>query len=183
MEGRILTVGYGNRSTEEFFALLRLHRVQFLIDVRSQPLVAHNPDFGRPSLRPIAKRHYVVYVFMGDALGGRPRDGRYYADGRVDYQLLAGSADFQHGLSRLTKAVNMGFVVCLMCSELRPENCHRSKLVGEELARIGVPPCHIDADGRTQTHDDVRKRFVGGQQLLFDEPLTSAGRYEPPPHE
>ena len=37
-------------------------------------------------------------------------------------------------------------VLCLMCSELKPSECHRSKLVGEYLFKQGHKVLHITED-------------------------------------
>ena len=33
-----------------------------------------------------------------------------------------------------------------MCSEGKPEMCHRSKLIGATLDELGIPVLHIDED-------------------------------------
>jgi len=71
-----------------------------------------------------------------------------------------------------------GLRVCLLCSEARPEDCHRTKLIGQSLAEQGIPVRHIDADGSAVDHDLVMRRLTGGQQSLFGVAFTSRKRYQ-----
>ena len=65
-----------------------------------------------------------------------------------------------------------------MCSEGRPEQCHRSKLIGEALAGLGISLCHIDEDGALLTQRQVIDRLTHGQLDLFGQPcFTSRKRY------
>jgi hypothetical protein len=67
-----------------------------------------------------------------------------------------------------------------MCSEGRPEQCHRSKLIGEALALMGIPLSHIDEDGMLLSQAQVIDRLTHGQLDLFGQPaFTSRKRYPP----
>jgi hypothetical protein len=66
----------------------------------------------------------------------------------------------------------------LMCSEGRPEECHRSKLVGVSLADLGIAVSHLDEEGLARSQDEVISRLTGGQLDLFGTPsFTSRKRY------
>jgi hypothetical protein len=70
-----------------------------------------------------------------------------------------------------------------MCSEGKPEMCHRSKLIGKTLAQRGIPLAHIDESDRLISQDDVLLRQTGGQRSLFGDemlPVTSRKRYRDP---
>jgi hypothetical protein len=65
-----------------------------------------------------------------------------------------------------------------MCSEGKPEQCHRSKLIGETLAGLGIPVAHIDEHDQVCSQDEVIQRLTGGQLSLFgDHEFTSRKRY------
>ncbi len=72
----------------------------------------------------------IRYVFMGDLLGGRPQDPSCYENGHVIYSLVRQKPFFCKGLDRLLDAAAKAIRVSLLCSESRPEDCHRSKLIG-----------------------------------------------------
>ena len=64
-----------------------------------------------------------------------------------------------------------------MCSELDPERCHRSKLIGEALESRGISMSHIDRDGSLASQREVIDRLTGGQKLLFGDGFRSRKRY------
>ena len=47
----ILTIGHSNQSLEEFLHLLKLHRVDVLVDVRSHPFSKYTVQFNAPALK------------------------------------------------------------------------------------------------------------------------------------
>lgn len=160
--GAIYTIGYGNRSLDEFAQLLKHYALEYLIDIRSAPYSKYNRDFSQEPLREALRAHAIKYVFMGKELGGQPDDEACYtADGRVDYAKLAETKLYNAGISRLHAAQH--FRVVLMCSELRPHTCHRSKLIGATLAKHGVDVQHIDEHGNVCTQAEV-------MQLLMPRP-------------
>lgn len=177
--GLLTTIGYGDRPWSEFIDRLKGHRIQYLIDVRSQPR-SRLPEFNGDALKVLLGQAGIKYVFMGDALGGKPDDPSCYVDGKVDYARCEARPVFSAGLERLSAALKGGHRVALMCSELDPERCHRSKLIGEALQRRNIPLLHIDRDGAEVTQRAVIGRLTGGQSPLFGESFTSRGRYAPP---
>jgi uncharacterized protein (DUF488 family) len=98
----------------------------------------------------------------------------------VDYDKVRLQPFFQQGIDRLRKAFERQHPVVLLCSEGRPEQCHRSKLIGEALAAAGIPMCHIDEDGALLSQTQVIDRLTKGQMDLFGQvPFTSRKRYGP----
>jgi len=176
----LFTVGYGARTLEEFIAVLKSNAVEYLIDVRTAPYSKFKPEFSRDLLQYQVERAGIRYLFMGDALGGQPKDPACHTDGKVDYDKVRAQPWFQKGIERLRKAFEQQHRVALMCSEGRPEQCHRSKLLGEALAAAGIPVCHIDQDGGLLTQAQVIQRLTQGQMDLFGQAsFTSRKRYAP----
>lgn len=174
------TIGYGARTLEELIATLKTHHIEYLLDVRSSPYSKFKPEFTREALELALKPHGIRYVFVGDTLGGQPRDPDCFTDGKVDYEKVRQQPFFQAGLERLRKAHEHRLRAALMCSEGRPEQCHRSKMIGEALAAAGIPVAHIDEDGQLLTQTQVMDRLTGGQLDFFGGPaLTSRKRYGP----
>jgi uncharacterized protein (DUF488 family) len=172
------TIGYGARTLNEFIATLEAHRIGYLLDVRSAPYSKFKPEFTQDAIEAALKIRGIRYVFMGDTLGGQPRDPDCYTDGKVDYEKVRRQPFFQAGLDRLRQAHEQRLRAVLMCSEGRPEQCHRSKLIGVALVAAGIPVAHIDEDGRVLTQTQVMDRLTGGQLDLFGgPPLTSRKRY------
>jgi uncharacterized protein (DUF488 family) len=176
----VYTIGYGARSLEEFISALKANAIEYLIDVRTAPYSKFKPEFSKEPLQHTLERAGIRYLFMGDTLGGQPKDPCCLTDGKVDYDRVRVQPFFEAGMERLRKAFQQQHRIALMCSEGRPEECHRSKLIGEALAAAQVPVCHIDEDGKLLSQGEVIDRLTHGQMDLFGGPsFTSRRRYEP----
>lgn len=166
----IYTIGYGARDIDAFIAALRRYNIAYLIDVRSQPYSRYKPDFSKDALEEHLRRGGIRYVYMGDTLGGRPDDPTCYdAEGKVDYTAVTQRDFYQAGIERLTKAWSQGLTVSLMCSEGKPEMCHRSKLIGRTLTERGLTVTHIDEHDEAISQAEVILRLTGGQLSLFED--------------
>jgi len=176
----LYSIGYGSRSVEELIRVLQTYDIESVIDVRSAPYSRFKPEFSKEAFERYLKAKRLHYVFMGDLLGGQPQDPDCYVEGKVEYLKLQRKAFFQAGLERLKTAHTQRLRAALLCSEGRPEQCHRSKLIGEALASMSIPLCHIDEDGQLRSQREVIDRLTGGQLDLFGQPsFTSRKRYHP----
>ena len=108
-----------------------------------------------------------------------PDDPSCYIDGKVRYDLIREREWFGRGIDRLEAGFKAGHRIAIMCSELEPHRCHRSKLVGEALVARKIPIGHIDEDGTVITQQAVLSRLSGGQGALFDLGYTSRKKYKP----
>jgi uncharacterized protein (DUF488 family) len=182
--GLLFTIGYGNRSIDQFISVLQVNAIHELIDVRTAPYSRFKPEFSRDALRAALERHGIAYFFMGDTLGGHPEPPACYTDGKVDYDKLRTQPFFRAGIDHLKTLLRPARRLALMCSEGRPEECHRSKLIGETLDAQQIQVCHIDEDNRPCTQAEVIQRLTGGQMDLFGPPtFTSRKRYVSRPRE
>ena len=172
----IFTIGYGKRSIGKFILELTRQKIEYLIDVRSVPYSRFSPAFNREMFSLSLDQHGVKYVFMGEVLGGRPRDSTCYVDGRVDYNRCSATTWFKEGIDRLRTAWQKRLRVAIMCSEGRPGDCHRSKLIGQVLAKEGIEVVHIDENSALKTHREVISLLTNGR---FDLQFTSRKRYLP----
>ena len=111
----LYTVGHSSHTPEHFIFLLREHGVQVLVDTRSAPYSRYTPQFDREALRELLTSSGTRYLFLGDALGGRPRDESCYdAEGRVLYGRVARQPEFIEAIERLKRGADE-FRVALMC--------------------------------------------------------------------
>jgi uncharacterized protein (DUF488 family) len=182
----IFTVGYSSRTVNEVIAILQQHALRFLIDVRSHPYSRFKPEFSRKQLEDRLKQCSIQYVFLGDKLGGRPEDESCYTNGKVDYKKCREKHFYHEGIARLRTAWQKDLRVVLMCSEAKPEECHRSKLIGATLVEDRIDVMHIDETGMLSTQDQVIQRLTRGQTNLFGAPLetlTSRRKYLSPSKE
>lgn len=178
----IFTIGYGDRSIDEFIDVLRQHNLDYLIDVRSAPYSRFKPEFSKDALERALRQQGIRYVFMGDTLGGRPNDPDCFVDGKVDYELVKNKHFYQTGIGRLQTAFDRQLRVVLMCSEGKPEQCHRSKLISATLENLSIPVVHIDENDQEQSQETIILRLTDGQLSLFGEPeFHSRKRYRTEP--
>lgn len=157
----IYSIGYGNRPVADLIAILKEHKIDFVVDVRSIPASKYNPAYNKNALAAALDEQGIRYVFMGDTLGGRPKDQSCYVDGKVDYSRCKDATWFKGGMGRLKTAWEKKLRVAVMCSESKPEMCHRSKLIGQELAKIGIEMVHIDEKAKIKSQTDVISMLVG----------------------
>lgn len=177
----IYTIGYGARKIDAFIAVLKANNIAYLIDVRSKPYSRYKPDFSKTALEEHLHAHEIRYVFMGDLLGGQPDDLDCYTDGKVNYAKVSVKGFYQQGIGRLQAAYTQQIPVAIMCSEGKPEQCHRSKLIGKTLIAQGIELIHIDEKDQLISQDDVLLRLNKGQPSLFGadfQQFTSRKRYQ-----
>ncbi|MCY3574781.1 MAG: DUF488 domain-containing protein [Chloroflexi bacterium] len=144
---KIYTIGYGGRSSGDFVALLRRYDIALLVDVRSQPYSKFNPDFTRSALTRILRDAGIDYVFLGEALGGRPSDEDCFVDGLLNAERCEERAWYRQGIRRL-KSLAAQRRSAIMCSEKDPAHCHRSYTIGVTLQKdASCAVLHIDKSG------------------------------------
>jgi uncharacterized protein (DUF488 family) len=153
--------------------LLRQHGIQVLVDTRSSPYSRYSPQFDRESLRELLTNLQIKYLYLGDIVGGRPRDEACYdAEGRVLYGRVARQTSFQEAVTRLRQGADE-FRIALLCSEEDPAHCHRRLLVSRVLMAEGVEISHIRGDGTLETDEEVADRsgkaLIERQAALFGE--------------
>ena len=165
-EGSLFSIGYGLRSPEEFLDLLKSHTVDVVADVRSNPYSKWNPDFCREPIAAYLKQHLIQYVYIGDMIGGIPKDDSCYTNGKLDYQKAKQHPAFTRGIERLLVALEKRFRVALMCGEVEPHQCHRSKLIGEVLAEKGVSLNHILNDTTIKSQTQVMLEITKGRNTM-----------------
>ena len=167
---KLWTIGHSNHSAEHFLSLLEQHGIETVADVRSQPYSRFSPHFRQSRLRELLSEIGVDYLFLGDELGGRPKESELYDDaGNVAYGLVARTERFADGLHRLMATAATQKVVAL-CSEESPERCHRRLLITRALLDNETPPTvkHIRGDGRLVIEADLASsQQQPGRQLTF----------------
>jgi uncharacterized protein (DUF488 family) len=139
----IFTVGHSHIPLARFIELVRLHDVDTLIDARSQPHSRFAPQFNRRALQMSLEQAGLAYRYLGDKLGGRPKDSQYHLPGgKTDYLRLAQAPLYREGLRELRQEAEQSHVA-VMCAEADFRKCHRYWLITRSLLNEGVEVHHI----------------------------------------
>jgi uncharacterized protein (DUF488 family) len=169
----IYTIGHSSHTAEHFLSLLQQNRIEALVDTRSTPYSRYTPHFDRETLRDLVTTAGMKYLYLGDIVGGRPKDEAHYDEyGRARYAKMGKDADFLGGIERLERGADE-FRIALMCSEEDPAHCHRRLLIGRVLIERGAEVIHIRGNRETQAESQVAatsgKALVEKQPALFAE--------------
>jgi uncharacterized protein (DUF488 family) len=159
MKPVIYTIGHSTHTEERFTALLKMHAIATLCDVRSSPYSRFNPQFNREGLKQVLAEAGVGYLFVGQELGARSDDPACYDGGKVQYDRLARTALFRKGLDRLEETARGGSLA-LMCAEKDPLDCHRTILVTPHMQARGFRVEHILEDGTLESHEETMNRLL-----------------------
>ncbi|MFO7535841.1 MAG: DUF488 domain-containing protein [Kiritimatiellia bacterium] len=169
----IFTVGHSNHTSDAFVALLRLHRINAIADVRSSPYSRFASQFNKEAIATLLSDNRIIYVFLGNYLGARPKDPTCYHKGAIDFSLLSQTDYFQEGLGRVRKGASQ-FNLALMCTEKDPIQCHRTILVCRHLRGKDTIIKHILEDGELEDNRDSERRLMDSLHM------TSADLFQTP---
>ncbi len=146
----IYTVGHSNIDLERFFTMLK--GIEILVDARSEPYSKYVPQFNSDILKKQLEKAGIEYIFMkndyvGNIIGGRPKDGDCYENGEVVYERIRKKKWYKEGIAKLIELAHNKKKIAIMCSEEDPYKCHRHNLIAQSLLRGGVIVYHIRSDG------------------------------------
>jgi uncharacterized protein (DUF488 family) len=83
---RLFTIGHSNHPADRFQRLLSKHKIDVLVDVRSSPHSRYVEWADRSLIGEVARAAGTKYLFLGEALGGRPSQPEFYDEaGHVLY--------------------------------------------------------------------------------------------------
>lgn len=168
----IYTIGHGNRTTDEFVALLIQAGIECLVDVRAQPASRRHPQFERATLEQSLPAAAIRYVWEGKALGGRRKlaiDSPHAALKSPAFRAYAdhmGTEEFREGVARLL-GLGRSMRAAIMCAERLPWECHRF-LISDFLVAGGETVTHLINAGATQDHRLNPVVRLRDGQLIYD---------------
>ena len=152
---RIYTIGYGNKSLAQLQSRLEPFHVVMLVDVRSSPYSKYMREFDLENLRLELAGSSITYEYLGDLLGGMPKDPALLTNGRADLEKLRASKAYESGLNKLKQWSDSGKMMALLCGCSKPMECHRGRLLGPSIEASGwAEVWHIDMDGNARKHEN-----------------------------
>lgn len=156
---RLYTIGHSNQTQDDFLGKLFMYHINCVVDVRSIPASKYSPQFNLEELRWFLKGHDIQYLHFGDEFGARRTDC-INQDGQVDFEEAVKTPAFTSGVERLTKGMDKGFHITLMCSEANPLECHRFSLISRFFYDQGVDVQHIMKDAELASHSTLEKKMI-----------------------
>jgi uncharacterized protein (DUF488 family) len=136
---RLYTIGFTQKTAEEFFNLLKANRVQRLVDIRLRP-DGQLAGFAKKADLPYFLFHLADgcgYVHLPQLAPTKEILDGYHGDHNwpsyvTRFEALMDQRGLPAGLDREEFERQ---ATCLLCSEPGPEKCHR-RLVAERMAAL-----------------------------------------------
>lgn len=162
---RLISIGHSNHSVARLVELLRSAGVTVVADVRSQPFSKRYPQFNRPDLAHALEEEEMNYWFLGQLLGGRPRQPDLYdGEGRLNYERVRTTAFFRQGVEHICET-REEHTIALLCAEEDPLDCHRGLMITPALVERGLAPLHLRGDGSTETTPAMEDRLLAATKV------------------
>ncbi len=164
------TIGHSTRSAEDFLRMLEAQGVKKVIDVRTIPRSARNPQFNRELLPGTLATVGMAYSHA-PALGGlrKPRSDSVNLGWRNES--FRGFADymqteaFEEAIDHLIEEGSRQRVA-IMCAEAVPWRCHRSLIADALLAR-GIETRHIMSAAKADPHRLTKFARLNGRMVTY----------------
>jgi uncharacterized protein (DUF488 family) len=157
----IYTIGHSTHQPEYFLELLKTYKINCLVDVRSVAASAYNPQYNKEPLLNFLKKNGITYMHFAEEFGARHLEPELLDDeGKVDFEKVRMSRNFQNGVERLRQGINKGFTIALMCSESDPFDCHRFSMISVALEKDGFDVLHILKDKAIKTNAQLESQLL-----------------------
>ncbi|OGU14398.1 MAG: hypothetical protein A2X61_12865 [Ignavibacteria bacterium GWB2_35_12] len=157
----VYTIGHSNHSIDYFIEILKTFNITCIIDVRSVPASAYNPQYNLEILQKALNKENISYLHFGEEFGARHTEKELLNPfGKVDFDKVRKTKTFLSGVERLKKGLEKGYTISLMCSEAEPFDCHRFSMISYYLARNGFNVLHILKDKTIITNDELEKKLL-----------------------
>jgi uncharacterized protein (DUF488 family) len=151
----IFTIGHSTRSADDFLALLQVHNVAGIVDVRTIPRSRRHPHFSSEALAEFLGAHDIPYLHLG-ALGGLRKPTPDSQNSGWRHAAFRGYADhmqttdFAAGVDTLIAFADAR-QTAVMCAEAKWWQCHR-QLIADALVARDIEVRHIMSPGSAPAH-------------------------------
>lgn len=157
----LFTVGHSTYDLDYFLRVLKAYNINCIVDVRSTPYSKYSTQYNRDSIKSVLKSNNITYIYMGKEFGAR-RSSRdlYTREGYVDFEKVKYDEDFKAGIERIKVGLKKGYNIAFMCTEKRPEECHRCILVGRNFKDLGYKVVNIINENEYKLQEDIEKDLL-----------------------
>lgn len=140
-ETTIFSIGHSNKPLEALIELLQQFNIDTLIDVRTSPGSRWHPQFNTHPIQEACDAADMRYELRGKNVGG-----------------LGRNVDFDETIDEFFERAQNGEQIALMCSEGKPDDCHRKSMLAPEFLKRRMTMTHILWNGTSivQTEPDQR---------------------------
>lgn len=143
----IFTIGYEDRTIDEFLSRLKKHKITVLVDIREKP-ISRKRDFSKTKINDHLQSAGIKYLHISEL--GSPFHLRDKLHKDSDYDSFFKEYEkhlrsLKGVVANLYHDVISSNVTCLMCMERDPLQCHRL-LVAKKVKQIngnGLAITHI----------------------------------------
>lgn len=179
MPSPLFTIGHSTHPMDEFLALLAMHGIENLADIRRFPGSRRFPQFNKDNLALALPKAGIEYLWL-EALGGRrsKESGGQSQNLGLRNESFRNYADYmltdriRQGVDQL-REIASGKPMAFMCSESVFWRCHR-RLVSDYLLVHGSTVQHIMPNGELRPHSLTESaRFEAGK-LIYPLPGDQA---------
>jgi uncharacterized protein (DUF488 family) len=171
----VYTIGHSNHTIDFFAELLQAFSISCVIDVRSMPASAYNPQFNRENLEVSLHNKNITYMHFGAEFGARHTEKELLDQfGKVDFDKVRQTPLFLQGVERLKNSLEKGYNISLMCSEANPFDCHRFSMISYYLVRNGFIVHHILKDKTLVRNEELESMLI----KKYDKQLPTTNLFE-----
>jgi uncharacterized protein (DUF488 family) len=111
---KVYTIGHSNREIAKFLKILKEHKIENLVDIRSFP-TSKFPIYKKENLKLELEKEGIKYHWLVDLEGYR----------RERYERWIQGSEWKFSFKKLEGIASEGTTV-IMCAEKLPRKCHRS---------------------------------------------------------
>lgn len=176
----LFTIGHTNHTHENFIKLLKMHSINYVLDVRSTPYSKFTDQFNKEVISNVLKSNGINYYYMGKSFGARQEDKLLYTpEGYLDFEKTRESEQFKTGLKSVIKGLNEGNNIALMCTEKDPFDCHRTIMVSRGFELEGIEVQHIHEDGHLESQEEINDRLIHNLEKKNKVDIYQPSFFEP----
>jgi len=157
----VYTVGHSTHQLDFFLELIKTVDIDCIVDVRSVPASAYNPQYNKDSFKNFLKNNHIQYLPFAEEFGAKQTDYDLLDDDKkLDFEKFRKTRRFNHGLERIWQGIDKNFRIALMCSESEPLDCHRFSMVSIGLENNGFEVKHILKDKSIKTNVELEDELI-----------------------
>ena len=157
----LYTIGHSTYDLDYFINLLKHYHINCVVDVRSTPYSKYSSQYNKEFLSEVLKSNNIAYIHMGVEFGARRLSKDVYTkEGYVDFEKVKDDPDFLKGIASIKVGLKKGYRIAFMCTEKKPEECHRCILVGRNFKNLGYKVLNIINERECKSQEDIEKELL-----------------------